>query len=253
MGAMPLSAERQSGTPVQVRRPVPGCGIVLMPAYNEASTVGRLVHQLRERHGLDVVVIDDMSDDGTAARAEAAGATVLRLCSRLGAWGAAQAGMRYAIVRGYAFALTMDADGQHSAGDVPRMLGPLHAGEADVVIGACVARGSALRRWAWRYLRLLTGFEVTDMTSGFRAYNLQALRTLATSEATLLDYQDVGVLFLLHRAGARIVEVGVSMNERLVGHSRLFHTWLRVAKYMLETTMLCIAKVGRGRRVEKGP
>jgi glycosyltransferase involved in cell wall biosynthesis len=222
-----------------------------MPALDEAGTVGDLVRQLQRTHGLDVVVIDDMSSDATVERAREAGATVLPLCSRLGAWGAMQAGIRYAMTRGCEFAVTMDADGQHDAAQVAALVAPLRSGEADVVIGACVERGSALRRFAWRYFRTLAGFGIEDITSGFRGYNRRAMGILSSSEATLLDYQDVGVLFLLCRAGSRIREVPVPMADRLVGHSRIFHTWYRVARYMFETTLLCLAKVGDGRRGER--
>jgi len=220
-------------------------GMILIPAYNEAATIAEVVGEIRAEYDLPVVVIDDMSCDNTAERARAAGAKVLSLCSRLGAWGATQAGVRYAVRHNCAYAVTMDADGQHVASYIAPLLAPLHAGEANVVIGACLERGSTLRQIAWKYFRLLTGFSVEDITSGFRAYDRLALRTLSTSEATLLDYQDVGVLFLLRGVGARTVEVPVPMCERRAGHSRIFRTWFRVVKYMLETTLLCVAKGGR--------
>ena len=222
--------------------------MVVIPACNEARTVAEIVRELRSEHGLEVVVIDDLSTDATRECARAAGATVLPLSVRLGAWGATQVGLRYARRKGCDFAVTMDADGQHLASYVPALLAPLRAGRADVVIGACTERGSRARRWAWSYFRTLAGFAVEDITSGFRAYDRRAMVILASAEGTLLDYQDVGVLFLLRRAGSRILEVPVPMAERRVGHSRIFHTWFSVSRYMFETTVLCLAKVGKGRR-----
>jgi len=65
---------------------------------------------------------------------------------------------------------------------------------------------------------------------------------LAASEATLLDYQDVGVLLLLRKAGLQITEVPVSMNLRQAGRSRIFYSWFSVLRYMLTTTLLCLAR-----------
>jgi hypothetical protein len=81
-----------------------------------------------------------------------------------------------------------------------------------------------------------------DLTSGFRLYNAEAMQVLASREATLLDYQDLGALLLVRRAGLRIVEVPVSMNLRAVGKSRIFNSWFSVAKYMAATTLLCLAR-----------
>ena len=100
----------------------------------------------------------------------------------------------------------------------------------------------ALRRIAWHWFRLLTGLNVTDLTSGFRCYRGDALRVLASSEATLLDYQDVGTLLMLRRAGLSVVEVPVRMNERVAGASRIFGSWLKVARYMAITTLLCLSR-----------
>jgi hypothetical protein len=89
---------------------------------------------------------------------------------------------------------------------------------------------------------MISGFQLQDLTSGFRYYDRQAIELLAQEEATLLDYQDIGVLLILRKAGLRIVEVPVSMNTRLVGRSRIFNSWFSVAIYMLTTTLLCFAR-----------
>jgi hypothetical protein len=80
------------------------------------------------------------------------------------------------------------------------------------------------------------------LTSGFRLYNARACAVLAGEEATLIDYQDMGVLLLLRSAGVTFAEVEVQMNPREDGVSRIFYSWWAVARYMLETTVLCIAK-----------
>jgi hypothetical protein len=122
---------------------------------------------------------------------------------------------------------------------------------ADLVIGAYPERASTARRIAWQWFRQLAGFELRDLTSGFRYYNEAAMRILASREATLLDYQDLGTLIMLRRAGLRIKEVPVSMNLRAVGKSRIFNSWLSVGRYMAVTTLLCLARL-QVRRVRSG-
>jgi glycosyltransferase involved in cell wall biosynthesis len=217
--------------------------IVLIPAHNEQTTVAQVVRAVKETLACEVVVIDDASTDATAQVAWAAGATLLPLSLRLGAWGAIQTGLRYALRKGYRSAVTMDADGQHHAAQIRSLLKPLIAGEADVVIGACPERVSRARRLAWSYFRLLTGLSLEDITSGFRAYNHSAIELLASAEASLLDYQDIGVLLIIRHRNLRTVEVPVLMDARTTGISRVFSSWLIVARYLLQTSLMCIARV----------
>ncbi|MGF1526799.1 MAG: glycosyltransferase family 2 protein [Candidatus Competibacterales bacterium] len=215
---------------------------VLIPAHNEQATVATVVAAVRRVFPGEIVVIDDASTDATVAVARQSGATVLPLPLRLGAWGALQTGMRYALSRRLQGALTMDADGQHSAFDLAAVWQPVAESRADVVIGAYPQRASWARRLAWQLFRRLTKLTVRDITSGFRAYNHRALAVLAAPGASLLDYQDVGVLLLLRQAGLHTAEVPVTMNPRQAGHSRVFSSWMVVARYMLHTLVLCVAR-----------
>ena len=122
--------------------------LVLMPAFNESQVIGSVIREVQEACACPVVVIDDASTDDTIARAEAAGATVIPLPAQLGAWGATQTGLRYALRHGYSTVISMDADGQHEAEFLQDLLRPVREGEADVAIGACTRRGSLLRRFA---------------------------------------------------------------------------------------------------------
>lgn len=223
-----------------------GC-MVLIPAYNEAQSIAAVVAAVRALAVGPVVVIDDCSTDRTAELAQIAGAEVLRLPINLGSWGALQTGLRLAFRRCQTRVVTLDADGQHDPSQIPALLAPLARGHADLVIGACPARVSAARRLAWQYFRLLTGLAIEDITSGFRAYNEVAIRRLIKPDATLLDYQDVGVLLILRRQGLRIHEVAVAMRERVDGKSRIFDSWVMVGRYMLITSLLCLARIGYGK------
>jgi glycosyltransferase involved in cell wall biosynthesis len=223
-----------------------------MPARDEAATVAAVVEGVRAVLGCTVLVVDDASSDATAAAARAAGAEVLRLPIGLGAWGATQAGIRYALRNGFANVITLDADGQHVPESLPLLIAAQASSRANVVIGTCVGRLSRAKKIAWHYLRFLTGLALTDFTSGLRLYDAHAIKVLAGQEASLLDYQDVGVLMLLSRSGLTIAETPVPMLPRRAGRSRVFKSWPVVARYMMHTTVLCIAQIDPVRRHAHG-
>lgn len=224
--------------------------LVVIPAYNEsraiADIVQRCLEQLQERA---VLVVSDASSDATAALARGAGACVLELSQQIGAWGATQTGFRYAVRNGFDRVISLDGDGQHDPACIPAMLDAHRETGADVVIGTFAERLSPAKRLAWRWFRALTGLKVEDLTSGLRVYNRRAVEVLASPEATMLDYQDVGVLLLLRRYGLSIHEVPVRMHPRRDGKSRVFSSWLTVARYMAHTTVLSLARGGGKPRV----
>jgi glycosyltransferase involved in cell wall biosynthesis len=222
--------------------------VILIPAFNEGDVIADVVAEVRAACAFPVIVIDDASCDDTIARASQAGAEVIPLPAQLGAWGATQTGLRYALRRGYDVAITMDADGQHEAGSIAELARPVAQGVADVAIGACTERGSLLRRIAWVIMKKTSGLTLEDVTSGFRVYNRAAIRELASWRATLLDYQDIGVLLLLQSKGLRIVDVKVPMQPRRNGKSRVFHSWLMVIYYMSQTIILGLSKRRMARR-----
>jgi glycosyltransferase involved in cell wall biosynthesis len=216
--------------------------IILIPAFNESMVVGAVINEIKAHCNLPIVVIDDASTDNTVDVAQNAGATVIPLPAQLGAWGAMQTGLRYALRHGYTVAITMDADGQHKAASLKSLLAPIDEGMADVAIGACTRRGSLWRRIAWVMMKRASGLSLEDITSGFRVYNHKAISELASWRATLLDYQDIGVLLLLQSRGLRIVDVKVTMQERQNGQSRVFHSWVVVMYYMCQTLLLGLSK-----------
>jgi len=221
---------------------------ILIPAFNEGNIIVEVIGEIRARCDFPVIVIDDASTDDTITRAREAGARVIPLPVQLGAWGATQTGLRYALRHGYEVAITMDADGQHEVESLADLTRPVAQGIADVAIGACTRRGSLLRRIAWVMMKQASGLSLEDITSGFRVYNRKAIRALASWRATLLDYQDIGVLLLLQSKGIKIVDVEVAMQARRNGKSRVFHSWLMVIYYMCHTLMLGLSKRRMARR-----
>ena len=222
---------------------LPRC-VVVIPAHNEAGDIAFVIREIQKHCDFPVVVIDDASTDDTISVARTAGALVIPLAVQLGAWGATQTGLRYAVTNNYLYAITMDADGQHLAESLPALLEPIINKEADVTIGACTRRGSASRQFAWKLMKRVSGLRLEDLTSGFRVYDRRAIRRLATWQATLLEYQDVGVLAMLKASGIRIEDVEVEMRARRHGISRIFHSWTSVIYYMSYTLLLSFTKRG---------
>jgi glycosyltransferase involved in cell wall biosynthesis len=156
----------------------PAAVSIVIPAMNEEQAIGSVVSQLcRAAAWREVLVVDDGSADATAARAEAAGARVVRHPYNKGNGAAVKSGIRNATGE---YVLIIDADGQHPPGDALRLVSRL--GEYDLVVGArdaatqaTTARrgGNALLNWLASYL---TGRHIPDLTSGFRAARTSCLR-----------------------------------------------------------------------------
>jgi glycosyltransferase involved in cell wall biosynthesis len=213
--------------------------LVVIPALNEGGRIARVIEGVRRTAAdLDVLVVDDGSSDDTAARARAAGARVVSHPFNLGYGAALQTGYKQALRAQYAHLVQMDADGQHDPADVPRLVAPLRAGAADVVIGSRFVAASGYHMGAARaagrtfFQRLLVacgGPRVTDPTSGFQALDRAAF-TFCCADFYPSDFPDVDVLLLLHRRGLRIVEVPVTMAPNPPGHVPM-HAGLRAVYY----------------------
>ena len=219
-------------------RNAPADVVVVIPARDEEADVGAVVTRVLDL-GFKAVVVDDHSSDRTRSVARRAGATVLELPFHAGSWAAIQAGMRYAQACRCAHVVTLDADGQHNPEDIPELLDRMAAGDApNVVIGACVERANRRRRLAWRTLRWVSGLQIDDLTSGFRAYDRAAVDLLVSQQHTLIEYQDVGVLLCLRHAGLSVMEIDVPMQPRCHGMSRIFNSWPMVAYYLVYSTLI---------------
>ena len=203
--------------------------IAIVPAFNEERNVGRVLDELRRLDpGLDVVVVSDGSTDHTAEVASARGAHVIRLPFNLGIGGAVQTGFRYAWEEGYELAVRLDGDGQHDPAELPSLVAPVVAGEADLAVGSRFASGggyrsSAARRVGIRILArivsLIARQRLTDTTSGFQACNRRAIAVYAADLPH--DYPEVEGMVMAIKHRIRLVEVPVTMREREHGHSSI--------------------------------
>lgn len=157
--------------------------LVVIPAYNEATVIARIV---REVSGLyPVVVINDGSTDETALAADNAGAVVLNHTINRGLGAALRTGFAYAAERGYDAVVTIDADGQHNPAEIPRLVSTLIAGAHDMVVGVRIARDMPFIRRVYNAIgRALTWFLFgtggEDSQSGLRV-----LRTALISKMRL--------------------------------------------------------------------
>jgi glycosyltransferase involved in cell wall biosynthesis len=223
---------------------------VVIPARDEAATVGDLTLQILCLYSCRVIVVDDASTDGTTEAAARAGAEVLRLGKRRGAWGALRAGFGIVLRDGGELAVSFDADGQHLPASIGPLVARLAAGGPDVAVGSCPSRAGPLKRFAWAALRALSGCRVRDLTSGLRAYNAGAMRALLEPDAADLEYQDVGVLLKLLDRGLRVEEAPVSMAIRLHGRSRTFPNVVSIGTHFVKSCLHCLARRARrsGRR-----
>ncbi len=158
--------------------------LAVIPAYDEAETIGSVIDGTAE-YVDRVVVVDDGSTDGTASIARAHGATVLEHTFNTGVGGAVRTGYRYAIDNDFDFVVQVDADGQHDPAHIPELLDA--AADADMVIGSRYLNESheeysLVRSLGIRFftglVNTLGGVEITDVTSGFRVYRVSALASI---------------------------------------------------------------------------
>ena len=221
--------------------------LVVVPAFNEAGNVERVLSEIRGlKDAPDVVVVDDGSLDGTASAAAEGGARVVRLPFNCGIGAAVQTGLRLALEEGYEFAARLDGDGQHDPRALCGLLAPLEAGRADFVIGSRYLeregfQSSAPRRlgshWFSALLRLVCGQRISDPTSGLWAANRRATAVLAAEYAS--DYPEVDAVLHLVRQGCVITEVPVTMRARRAGRSTIDAP--RAVYYMLKVTIALAA------------
>jgi len=205
--------------------PVPTRLLVVIPAFNEALRIRRVVEAVRGQVGGEVLVVDDGSRDATAAEAGAAGAIVASHPVNLGYGSALQTGYRYALRHGHDAVLQLDADGQHDPGSIPALLGAL--ADHDVVVGSRFLHPGSYRPPPVRRLGMslfgaiashLSGQRLTDPTSGFQAISRSALEFYA-NDRWPHDYPDADVLAMVARAGLRLTEVPVRMLRSPEGKS----------------------------------
>ncbi|MCF0259373.1 MAG: glycosyltransferase family 2 protein [Erysipelotrichaceae bacterium] len=199
--------------------------LVVVPAYNEALNIEKTVHDLQTNApDVDYVIINDGSRDNTLEVLQKNNFNYVDGFLNQGLFGAVQTGFKYALENGYDVAIQFDGDGQHSAAYIKDLVDEIENG-SNIAIGSrfvtekkpWTARMAGSRLIAG-FIKMMTGAQIKDPTSGFRAYDKECIKDYALS-ANMPPEPDTLVYML--RKGKKIQEVQVEMSEREFGESYL--------------------------------
>ena len=219
--------------------------LIIIPAFNESASIGTLIHGIRAAvPQADIVVINDGSRDNTEEEALKAGALVASLPHNLGIGGAVQTGYQIAFDGDYDVAVQLDGDGQHDPVYTAQLIQPVLEGTLDLCIGSRFLdnaseayRSTFLRRFGiqffCRLLGILTGLQLTDPTSGFRAAGKKLIKSFALYYP--VDFPEPEAIKIAKRQGARVGEIPVRMHERRGGRSSI--RYLATFYYMAKVTL----------------
>ena len=208
--------------------------VVVLPTYNEAATIERVLSAVTG-HGLRALVVDDASPDGTGRIADELAdgdrVWVLHRTAKQGLGPAYTAGFAEAISRGAEIVCEMDSDLSHDPDDLPRLIASIDGG-ADLAIGSRYVPGGAVADWSvFRrvlsrggniYAAAMLGSRVKDMTSGFRAYRAEALQRLRPEIAQASGYGfQIEMAWRARNEGLSVVELPIVFRDREEGSSKM--------------------------------
>ena len=234
--------------------------LVIMPTFNESGNIENAVRNLfLNNPGVDLLIVDDSSPDGTGAMADTIAkddkrVSVLHRLGKDGLGAAYIAGFKWAFEKDYDFLVEMDADGSHRAQDLPLLLSA--AVENDLVIGSRYVRGGKTQNWPLHrqilsrggnlYARLMLGGKLNDMTAGFRVFRSSFLKSLDLSTINARGYSfQIEMAYRTIRAGGRASEVPITFVEREIGDSKMSSDIVREALVLM--TKLGFKRIfGRG-------
>lgn len=211
--------------------------LVVLPTYNEAANVDRVLRLVRASlPEATVLVVDDGSPDGTAELAEktgtdVGGVEVLRRDAKSGLGSAYRTGFRWGLAHGFDACIEMDADLSHDPAALPALVAALEGG-AELAVGSRYVPGGTIPRWSWHrrllsrggnvYASVLLGLGVADSTSGFRAYRASVLRRIDLDRVRADGYGfQIEMTYRARQAGAPITEVPISFVDRVDGESKM--------------------------------
>ncbi len=224
--------------------------LVIIPTFNEADNIGRLLVDLRELYSstVDILVIDDNSPDGTAdivrsMQHETSGIYLITRERKLGLGTAYITGFRYAMQKGYRYIVEMDADYSHDPAVVHRLFDAMS--DSDLVIGSRYMNNTInvvnwplgrlmLSKMASIYTRVVTGMPVDDPTSGFKCFSSEVLRALDLQKISSQGYSfQIEMNFRVWKKGFVIKEIPIVFVDRTVGKSKMTKQNIREAIWMV--------------------
>src|SRR5919198_5577080 len=232
---------------------MPGPPWLVLPTYNEAENLDRVVHAARRAlagaapDGFRVLVIDDSSPDGTGAIADRVAAArpaeveVLHRSERQGLGPAYLAGFAHALAGGAGYVFEMDAALSHDPADLARLLAAVREGGADVALGSRYVTGGGVTDWglvrrfvsrggSW-YARRVLGLDVRDLTGGYKCFRRGVLEAIDLPTVRSQGYAfQVELTYRAVQAGFRVTEVPIRFRDRRAGTSKM--SWRIAAEAM---------------------
>jgi dolichol-phosphate mannosyltransferase len=211
--------------------------LVVVPTYNEAQNIARLIKAiLAQGPQFDVLVVDDHSPDGTGDLVSTLAThtprvQILHRAGKLGLGTAYLAGFRHGLLQGYRFICEMDADFSHQPHYLPHLLRAAEGG-VDVVLGSRNVPGGRVENWSplrnaiskggSLYARRILGMPVRDCTGGFKCFRAEALRRiqLATIRSNGYGFQ-VEMNYRCYQAGLSMREIPIVFPDRVAGQSKM--------------------------------
>jgi len=210
--------------------------LVIVPTYNEAENINRLVSEILDQPApLHLVIVDDGSPDGTGQLADALAAgssrvTVIHRPRKMGLGTAYIAGFKRALERGYGFAITMDADFSHNPRYLPGLLALMS--DHDLAIGSRYIRGGGSTGCTWSrvvlskgansFAKFMLGLKAHDCTAGFRCYKAEVLRSIDLDTIFSSGYSFlVEMVTRCERRGYRVGELPIIFDNRRLGKSKI--------------------------------
>ena len=216
--------------------------LMIIPAYNEEKNIGAVLDSIYALNlNVDVIVVNDGSKDRTVEVVQSRDTDVLSLPCNLGYGGALQTGFRYAASMHYKNVIQFDADGQHSANDIPKILDCLEKTGVDIAIGSRFMEGGSFKAGKLKkagmaflkfFIRALTKANISDPTSGMKGLTYKIFSYYAYSDNFSADYPDADILIQVLRAGYSFGETPITVIERKQGES--MHSGLKPVYYFIK-------------------
>lgn len=182
---------------------------IIVPALDEMATIGAVVSDL-QKYTDKIVVVDDGSTDSTGEIARETGARVVAHEQTQGYDASLRDGFQYAVNNGADIIVTFDADGQHQAADVQRVVAPIQSGRSDIVVGRRPEPARPVERLFASYTSVRLG--ISDPLSGFKAYNVEVYRNVGYFD----KYSSIGthLMFAAMHRGYDLEEINIGIEER---------------------------------------
>ena len=222
--------------------------IVIIPTYNEIENIEGIINAVWENvEDMHILIVDDNSPDGTAARVKEMqkDSSQLHLKERPGKMGLGTAycdGFKYALNEGFDVLMEMDADFSHDPKDIPRFLEEIK--DHDLVIGSRYTKGVNVVKWplsrlilsygANLYTKVITGMPVQDATGGFKCFRAETLRNIDLDQIKTNGYGfQIEMNFRSWKNGARIKEIPIIFIDRRAGQSKMNKSIIYEAMFLV--------------------